>query len=407
VGVNTNHPDHPGDDPVRDPRLARLLEAAGGEEPPAALDAAILAAARREVGARPQIVGGGSAAEAPVPVVRAKRNWYVPVSIAAMLVMSASLVMVVHEEKPDEVVQPPRQASKPIKPAVAPAPAPAAETSAPVPSASNDKRDELRDATPALAQPKVEEKTVAVRSEAPAPAAEPGGVTAELSKKQRVERVARVEKAEPAADSARKDKATTATAREPEAMGSVSAVPATPAPAAPAAPIVAAPPPFAASEAVPPRVEAKAPAEPFPAQANRDAVQARSRSETDQAGGARDSAPTAPLNAPPAALNVPPAAAASAPRRAAPAAEVVAPGMAEGRAPTVARPPPPPPAPMAIRPDNSATLRAQALRGLEDQPPEKWLEREAEFKRDGRLGELAILMVEFRRRFPDHPANVR
>ena len=44
MAVNDNNRD---DGLERDPRIARLLEAAGGEEPPAALDAAILAAARR------------------------------------------------------------------------------------------------------------------------------------------------------------------------------------------------------------------------------------------------------------------------------------------------------------------------------------------------------------------------
>lgn len=400
MGVNNNYPDDRDDGPARDPRLVRLLQAAGGEEPPTALDAAILAAARREVGARPQIVGVGSAAEAPQAVVRGKRNWYVPVSIAAVLVMSASLVMVVHEEKTDEIAQPPRQVGQvdvPAKPAAPPAPvsapAPAAEAPGPVPSVSNDKRDELRDATPAPAQPKLAEKTTVGGQVASAPA--PGRL-AELSKKQRVERL---EKAEPAADSTRTDKAATAGAREPEAMGSVGAAPATPA--------VATAPPVAPAVVVPSPAQAKPPAEPFPAQANRDAVQARARSEADQAGSVRDSAPPAPLTVPPAAMNAPPAAAASAPRRAAPAAEVAAPDMAERRAPPVVRPPPPPPpAPMAIRPGNSETLRVLALRGLEDQPPEKWLERAAEFKRDSRWAEWQFLMIEFGRRFPDHPAIV-
>ena len=61
---------------------------------------------------------------------------------------------------------------------------------------------------------------------------------------------------------------------------------------------------------------------------------------------------------------------------------------------------------MAIRPGNSETLRVLALRGLEDQPPEKWLERAAEFKRDSRWAEWQFLMIEFGRRFPDHPVIV-
>ena len=46
-------------------------------------------------------------------------------------------------------------------------------------------------------------------------------------------------------------------------------------------------------------------------------------------------------------------------------------------------------------------------RGLEEQPPEKWLDRLAEFKRDGRQADIDELLTEFRRRFPDHPASAR
>ena len=86
-----------------DPRLARLYQAAVGEEPPAALDAAILAAARREVGARPQAAGERGSPSAPV--LRQKRSWYVPLSLAAVLVLSVSVVIVVHDEKRNELAQ--------------------------------------------------------------------------------------------------------------------------------------------------------------------------------------------------------------------------------------------------------------------------------------------------------------
>ena len=282
MAVNPNEHE---DDLARDPHLARVLEAAGGEAPPAALDAAILAAARRDVGARPQVVGNGdSASGAQLPVVRFKRNWYVPVSIAAVLVMSASLVMVVHQEKQDEIAQPPRQASMPAKPAapLAPASAPAVEAPGPAPAMNYQAHQPLRDAAPAQEQPKLAEKTVVLRQEAAAPAPD---VTAELRKKQRVEQ--RVEKAESTADSTRRDKAATAGAREPEAAGSVAAAPAAPA-------------------AVAPPAQAKLRAEPFPAQASRDAVQARARSEADQADRVRDAAQPAPLNVPPAAAPMQP-----------------------------------------------------------------------------------------------------
>jgi hypothetical protein len=70
----------------RDPRLDLLYRDAGREGPPAHLDAAILAAARREVGARPRALS-------------ALRRWRVPVSIAAVVVLSMSLVTLVKEEE--------------------------------------------------------------------------------------------------------------------------------------------------------------------------------------------------------------------------------------------------------------------------------------------------------------------
>jgi hypothetical protein len=399
VGVNNHQPD---DNLARDPRLSRLLEAAGGEEPPAALDAAILAAARREVGARPHVVDvGDSTAQAPQPVAldtRAKRNWYVPVSIAAVLVMSASLVMVVHEEKSDEIAQPPRQvntpakASAPTDAAVASVVKPTAKTAPDMasdvaPLASNAKQaEQSRDA--AAAQPSLAEKTVVATKQSPAPVAVPA---AEPSKKQRAEAAGY------AADSARSDKTVMATPREPEVMGNVGVPPtvaiAPPAPTAPA--------------------EAKMPAEPFPAQASRDALERRARSESDRAGGVQSAPRQAPQDTSPPTLQAAPAApvaTAPAPRRVAPAAEMPAPALADNRA--LAVPTPPASAPMAaaakpVSPPLKAMVRVPLWRGLEDQPPEKWLERLVELKRDGRVSDADELMVEFRRRFPDHPYSAR
>jgi len=73
-------------DAERDARLDRLYREAGGEMPPARLDAAILAAAHREVGARPR------------PLSSTLRRWRVAVSIAALVVLSVSLVTLVQEE---------------------------------------------------------------------------------------------------------------------------------------------------------------------------------------------------------------------------------------------------------------------------------------------------------------------
>jgi len=102
----------PGD-AERDPGLDRLYRATGREEPPAHLDAAILAAARREVGARPR------------PLSSTVHRWRVPVSIAAVVVLSVSLVALVREEGGDQLMQVPPPAS--VEPPDA-RPAPAAPT---------------------------------------------------------------------------------------------------------------------------------------------------------------------------------------------------------------------------------------------------------------------------------------
>src|SRR4051794_25840072 len=80
----------PHDDDARDTTLAAIYRAAGEDAPPPALDAAILAAARREVGARPRPAG-----------FTFVRSWRGALSVAAVLVLSVSLVMLMREEAPD------------------------------------------------------------------------------------------------------------------------------------------------------------------------------------------------------------------------------------------------------------------------------------------------------------------
>jgi hypothetical protein len=102
--------EHDGSAPERDARLDRLYAQAGREEPPARLDAAIQAAARRAVGARPQPIGARL------------RRWGVPISIAAVVVVSVSLVTLMREEgagRLEESYPPAPAAPK----AIAPAPA--------------------------------------------------------------------------------------------------------------------------------------------------------------------------------------------------------------------------------------------------------------------------------------------
>jgi len=66
------------------------------------------------------MVGGGTVTS--IPPVRAKRNWYVPVSIAAVMVLSVSLVTLVHQEKGDELSQPPTSGNVPQSTSVPPKP---------------------------------------------------------------------------------------------------------------------------------------------------------------------------------------------------------------------------------------------------------------------------------------------
>lgn len=296
MSVNDDNRD---DTLARDPRLARLLEVAGGEEPPASLDAAILAAARREVHTRPQVVETGGGGETGAPV-RAKRNWYVPVSIAAVLILSVSLVTLVHEEKGDELAQPPRTAGAPSKSS-----APVAATEVPA-TAPAEKRDAM------------------LRDVAPTKPNGTGGFSAAPERERRPEPF-------PAAS-------------EREAPAPVSA------PALGAAPAT------------------------ITAQPSRDAVEAGVRSEAGR------NATRSPMQEAPAV-----------------ATASIAPPPAAKTAPASAAKP-------ALRP---LEKRAQVWRGLEEQPPEKWLDRLAELKRDGRQADADELLAEFRRRFPNHPASTR
>jgi hypothetical protein len=322
VAVN----DNPNDGLERDPRLAQLLAAASREEPPAALDAAILAAARREVNARPLAAGGdGEAGVPPVRALHVKRNWYVPVSIAAVLVLSVSLVTLVHQEKGDELAQPP-VATSPLPKASAPVAEP--------PAAKPDSAlSDAVSAQPKLAEDKrAEAAAVAKAPAAPESYAEPAG-------KQRAEK--REAPTDSAVSAARRDQAASVVTRE---QG--------------------------------------------PAGATADAQQVA----PGTAMGGISAAPRSPAASAPARE-----------RRAEPFPAVV--GEREASVPAAS----PPPAP-AARPApalRQMAKRAVLWRGLEDQPPEKWLERLAEFKRDNRQTDADELLAEFRRRFPEHPASAR
>jgi len=84
--------------PTVDPGLARLYREAAREQPPAHLDAAILAAAHRDIGARPWAMGSAWL-----------RSWRLPVSIAAVVVLSVSLVTLMFDEGGDRLTAPPHR----------------------------------------------------------------------------------------------------------------------------------------------------------------------------------------------------------------------------------------------------------------------------------------------------------
>jgi hypothetical protein len=96
--MNANQPDHSAEDDAVRRAYQATREAAGGsavdaafpDEPPVSIDNAIRAAARRAVHARPKAVG---------------KNWLTryrtPLSAAAVIMLSASLVMVAFNERAD------------------------------------------------------------------------------------------------------------------------------------------------------------------------------------------------------------------------------------------------------------------------------------------------------------------
>ena len=275
----------------RDFRLERLYREAAHEAPPAHLDAAILAAARREVGARPR------------SIALALRRWHVPVSVAAVVVVSVTLVILVREEEVAE-----RSMQAPVPAAATRSERDAAPQTPPTPGEATSETAQMRPAAPALQRQELRDDVK---------------FSDALGK--------------------REDRSRAESAPNPSA--GVAAV-ATPEPAA---------------KPVQQHFRAAAPglAEGRAAPASADTVVA----------GRLESAP----------------AAASAPDRPAPDAE---------RA-------------MAASPESTVRaarqVRPPVWRGLEKEPPEKWLARIEELRRQGRSAEAEELLSEFKRRFPKHP----
>lgn len=157
---------------LRDEELSRLYRETPAAEPPQSLDAAILAAARRAVQAAPRRRPGW-------------RAWAVPMSVAATVLVTATLTLMVQQEQeraateaaPALAPRPPAAAAPEEKQAVAPA-VPAlrqersAEPPASPPAAPAPQSVELPQAAPAADAVEMRAKSVApVRKEAAAAAA--------------------------------------------------------------------------------------------------------------------------------------------------------------------------------------------------------------------------------------------
>lgn len=392
------------DSPQRDPGLARLMAAAGDESPPAALDDAIRAAARREVSARPSPANGGASPESATP--RARRSWYVPVSIAAVLVLSVSLVTLVHEEKGGELAQPPAVAGVP-----SPTPAPAQPATG-APPAAAPQADAAPGSKATAPKPQAVQEKPTGRPIA-APASEASRETAE----RRADNVAptspgtiptnddRLERKK--ADLGRQHSpATPPLPRmrdEDRAAGAVAPTSPVPPPAPkptaepfPAAAFEREAPAAAAPRPTPPAATATpAPAVP-PSAASAEVLESRARQQAERtpARGARREAPVAQADA---TADAPAAAAQSA-----------APSIAGGTGFSLSKQAARPPAAAALKSEQALEdKRASLWRDLENQPAEKWLARIAQYRRDGRGADAYLLLGEFQRRFPDHPAAAR
>ncbi|HKA39019.1 MAG TPA: hypothetical protein VKD25_04580 [Burkholderiales bacterium] len=307
----------------RDPRLDGLYRDTPRDTPSAALDAAILAAARREVGSRPR----------PASTLR---RWRVPVSIAAIVVLSASLVTLIREEADEAVLRDVRQ---PTATPAAPA-AQALERVGEPAKASEDRK--LTAPTP---------EAFALRRDE--------GAAKPAQRKSTVEREQKQERA----------LSGTAPAAAPEAA----------APSA-AAPKPAAPPAEIASGLFSQGTESARRAEADEAKARASMggvlIGPRGLSTDEPQAGAPQPKPMAP---PSRGLEQ------QEPLRSKPLAEGP---VVQDRARPV---------------EQKKAAPAPAWRGLEQEPPQKWLERLAELRKRGLTREADELVAEFKKRFPDYP----
>jgi hypothetical protein len=351
-----------GGNAERDPRLDRLYREVPREEPPARLDAAILAAAHREAGARPR------------PHSARLHAWRVPVSIAAVVMLSVSLVTLVREEGGDKL-----DSSAPHSMDSRTAPAPQAPLEAArVP-------DRARPAQPAPDAIGAQEQA----KPAP-PAAREDTASANTAA------------AKAAEETARRSAAASALLSEEAARRSTGSV----AGLSSVAPEARAPVPAPAPPAPQPFREAPATGEqrpPVPSDMAAGAIVARpspgmrGSSETESSAVAGESKaqaePTERMAQRDQAMAGNPAGSSSMDRSLAAPAPAAKPEAVQRPEPRM----------LAKRAQAGPGRITPLIKELDSQPAAKWLEKIKTLRREGRKDDADDLLVEFKRRFPDEP----
>ena len=396
--------ERPDNDGTRDAQLTAAYRAAAQDMPPPALDAAILAAARREVGAGPRPAGFSF------------RAWRGPLSVAAVVVLSVSFVMLMREEAP-ELVAPPR-ADDPAADAKLAAPAEADSNEVPRErrSLSEEHTPKSLGLKPSHSMPQTGLRPPDFREHAaPAPKDKAAG---------RLE----ADAGAAAAFAKRRDAATEGV--DARAKKNIAGAPEPQRQAAKTDTVGG----FAQSPPPPAPRAAEAPAQkPAPEIGNvmgkvldRDRSEAETRERTQSrdapAKQMADAAPTEAKPAPPPAAKPPltPSPPAQTPfPNSEPAqlahAEPTSPPMAQPAPKPTARPeakpafaPPPPSVQPMAKPESreiAPAAAADSLSKLErtaELPPDKWLERIEELRKQGKLEEARATLAEFRKRYPDY-----
>ena len=324
--------EQPRNDMEHDARLAALYRMAVPDEPPPMLDDAIRAAAHREVAAKPRLAG------APF-----SRSWRLPLSIAAVLVVSVSLVTLMREEAP-EIMQP---------------------------SGIDLSRQPTADSRSTASASAVGEQTSAIPKTLMPGEKKSSGLGLKPSSSSSGLGIRREADAVSSIAQLRKEPAVTNRLQVPAA------------PAGPGKQL--APEAFPGANAV--RDNRVAASVEQPRQATKEEARrdiAISESPRPAAAGALSDAKAQVKSEADSAVREP----------------------ERARAPAVSAPPVAKPAPApAAKPQSlqSASQLAGAVQAYAELPPEKWLERIEELRKQGRPEEAKSSLTEFRKRYPDYP----